>query len=113
MKLSETILNKDETLKINFTITNTGKVVGEEVVQLYIQDTFASVVRPVKELKDFAKVKLKPGESKEITFELAPEKLSFYHEEKGWIVEAGEFKIMIGAASDNIKLNSLFELRDR
>lgn len=111
LKLSQTSVNKGETVKVSFTLTNTGKVVGEEVAQLYIQDTFASVVRPVKELKDFAKVKLKPGESKEITFELNPEKLSFYHEEKGWITEPGEFKVMVGTASNDIKLKSSFELK--
>jgi len=111
LKLSTTNPQKDETIKVSFKLTNSGKLVGEEVAQLYMQDTFASVVRPVKELKDFIKVKLKPGESKEITFELTPEKLSFYHEEKGWITEPGEFKLMIGAASNDIKLKAAFELK--
>lgn len=62
-------------------------------------------------LKDFAKVTLKPGESKEITFELTPEKLSFYHEEKGWMIEPGEFRLMIGSASNDIKLKTSFELK--
>lgn len=111
LKLSSSNPQKNETVKVSFTLTNTGKVAGEEVAQLYMQDTFASVVRPVKELKDFAKVKLKPGESKQIIFELSPEKLSFYHEEKGWIIEPGEFKVMVGAASNDIKLKSSFEFR--
>lgn len=111
LKLSSTAINQKERIKVSFTLTNTGKVEGEEVAQLYIQDTFASVVRPVKELKDFAKVKLKPGESKEISFELSPEKLAFYQEEKGWITEPGEFKVMVGAASNDIKLKSSFELK--
>ncbi|WP_113661749.1 glycoside hydrolase family 3 N-terminal domain-containing protein [Pedobacter nanyangensis] len=111
LKLSSTAINQKERVKVSFTLTNTGKVEGEEVAQLYIQDTFASVVRPVKELKDFAKVKLKPGESKEISFELSPEKLAFYQEEKGWITEPGEFKVMVGTASNDIKLKSSFELK--
>lgn len=111
LKLSSNAINQKENVKVSFTLTNTGKVEGEEVAQLYIQDTFASVVRPVKELKDFTKVKLKPGESKEISFELSPEKLAFYHEEKGWITEAGEFKVMVGTASNDIKLKSSFELK--
>jgi len=111
LKLSNTNPQNNETVKISFTLTNTGKVMGEEVAQLYIQDAFASVVRPVKELKDFVKVKLKPGESKEITFELTSEKLAFYHEEKGWITEPGEFKVMVGTASNDIKLESSFELK--
>lgn len=111
LKLSNNAINQKESVKVSFTLTNTGKVEGEEVAQLYIQDTFASVVRPVKELKDFAKVKLKPGESKEISFELSPEKLAFYQEEKGWITEPGEFKVMVGTASNDIKLKSSFELK--
>lgn len=111
LKLSSTTINQKESVKVSFTLTNTGKVEGEEVAQLYIQDTVASVVRPVKELRDFAKVKLKPGESKEISFELSPEKLAFYQEEKGWITEPGEFKVMVGAASNDIKLKSSFELK--
>ena len=111
LKLSTTNPQKDEMIKVSFKLTNSGKLIGEEVAQLYMQDTFASVVRPVKELKDFIKVKLKPGESKEITFEITPEKLSFYHEEKGWITEPGEFKLMIGTASNDIKLKAAFELK--
>jgi beta-glucosidase len=111
LKLSTTSPQKNETIKVSFTLSNTGKVAGEEVAQLYIQDTFASVVRPVKALKDFAKVKLNPGESKLITFEITPDKLSFYDEEKGWITESGEFKVMVGGASNDIKLKSSFELK--
>jgi beta-glucosidase len=111
LKLSKNNPQKGESIKVSFTLTNTGKVTGEEVAQLYLHDTFASVVRPVKELKDFAKVKLKPGESKEIIFEITPEKLSFYHEEQGWMTEAGEFKVMVGSASNDIRLNASFELK--
>ncbi len=111
LKLSKNQITKSGKLKLSFKLTNVGSVVGEEVVQLYIQDVFASVVRPLKELKDFAKVKLKPGESKEITFELGTDQLTFYHEDKGWITEPGEFKVMIGAASNDIKLKASFELR--
>jgi len=111
LKLSNANPQKNETIKVSFTLSNTGKVAGEEVAQLYIQDTFASVVRPVKGLKDFAKVKLNPGESKVITFEITPDKLAFYDEEKGWITESGEFKVMVGGASNDIKLKSSFELK--
>ncbi|WP_461787635.1 beta-glucosidase BglX [Pedobacter sp.] len=111
LKLSNANPQKNEIIKVSFTLSNTGKVAGEEVAQLYIQDTFASVVRPVKALKDFAKVKLNPGESKVITFEITPDKLAFYDEEKGWITESGEFKVMVGGASNDIKLKSSFELK--
>ena len=110
-KLSQPNLQKGETMKISFTLTNSGKVAGEEVAQLYLQDQVASVVRPVKELKDFAKVKLLPGESKMITFELTSAKLAFYKEKLGWITEPGTFKVMIGGSSDSIKLAGNFDLK--
>jgi beta-glucosidase len=111
LKLSQTMPTKKTTVKVSFTLTNTGKVAGEEVAQLYIQDRFASIVRPVKELKDFAKVKLNPGESKLITFELTPAKLSFYKEKLGWTIEPGTFKVMVGGSSDAIKLQGDFEVK--
>ncbi|MEJ5995120.1 beta-glucosidase BglX [Pedobacter sp. Du54] len=111
LKLAQPDVIKGQTMKLSFTLTNTGKVAGEEVAQLYLQDKVASVVRPVRELKDFAKVKLNPGESKVITFELSPEKLSFYKEKLGWITEPGVFKVMIGGSSDKVKLEGSFELR--
>lgn len=112
LKLDKAAIHKGEKVKISFTLTNTGKVTGEEVVQLYIHDKFASVVRPVKELKDFAKVKLNPGESRILTFELTPAKLAFYQEKLGWTTEPGDFKIMIGGASDSIKLEGNLELKN-
>ncbi|MES2651969.1 MAG: beta-glucosidase BglX [Bacteroidota bacterium] len=111
LKLTQLSLQKGQTMKLSFTLTNTGKMVGEELAQLYIQDKVASVVRPVKELKDFAKVKLNPGESRVITFELTPAKLAFYKEKLGWINEPGNFKVMIGGSSDAIKLEENFELK--
>ena len=111
LKLSQASVIKGQTMKLSFTLTNTGKVTGEEVAQLYIQDKVASLVRPVKELKDFAKVKLNSGESKVINFELTPAKLAFYKEKFGWITEPGIFKVMIGGSSDGIKLEGDFKLR--
>lgn len=111
LKLSKSAIQKGETLQLTFTLTNTGKTAGEEVAQLYIQDKVASLARPVKELKDFVKVKLNPGESKQLTFALTPEKLAFFKEKQGWVTEAGEFKVMIGGSSDNIKLQNSFDLK--
>ncbi|MBC7616011.1 MAG: beta-glucosidase BglX [Pedobacter sp.] len=111
LKLAQASVIKGQTMKLSFTLTNTGKVTGEEVAQLYIQDKVASLVRPVKELKDFAKVKLNSGESKVINFELTPAKLAFYKEKFGWITEPGIFKVMIGGSSDEIKLEGDFKLR--
>ncbi|WP_207534384.1 beta-glucosidase BglX [Desertivirga arenae] len=112
LQLSKKDLKTDGTLKVTFTITNTGKYSGEEVVQLYLHDLVASVARPVKELKDFQKVKLAPNESKTLTFEIDKEKLSFYNEAMHWGTEPGEFKLMIGNSSDNILLETNFVLNN-
>ncbi|MXV17092.1 beta-glucosidase BglX [Hufsiella ginkgonis] len=110
LKLSKTQVKNNETFTASFTLTNTGKYAGEEVAQLYLQDRFASVTRPVKELKAFEKVMLKAGESKTVTFTIDKEKLSFYNAQMKWDTEPGEFKLMIGTASDKILLESKFEL---
>ena len=86
-------------IKVTATVTNTGKVDGEEVAQLYIRDKIASVVRPVKELKGFSKFKLEPGESKEIQFILTDAELGFYNNTGEFIVEPGEFDVMVGTNS--------------
>jgi beta-glucosidase len=110
LKLSKTAMKNSETIEVLATITNTGKRAGEEVVQLYLQDKFGSVVRPIIELKDFQKIKLEAGESKNIKFVIDKEKLSFYNKDLNWIAEPGEFELMIGASSADIKLRSSFEL---
>jgi beta-glucosidase len=81
------------------TVTNTGKRAGDEVVQLYIRDLVSSVTRPVKELKDFKRISLAPGESKTINFTITPDKLSFLDLNMNRIVEPGAFDIMVGASS--------------
>jgi beta-glucosidase len=111
LKINTQSLTKGQNLEVSFTLTNTGNYAGEEVVQLYIQDKVATVVRPVKELKDFAKIMLKPKESKEVKFTISPEKLALYKLDKGWITEPGTFKLMLGTASDNIKLTTDFNLQ--
>lgn len=110
LKLSSTKIKSNETIKVSFQLKNTGKVAGEEVVQLYLKDKFGSVVRPVLELKDFQKVKLNAGESKTIEFTIDKEKLSFYNNKLEWGTEPGDFEVMIGASSADIKLRSDFEL---
>ena len=84
---------------------------GEEVAQLYLCDKVGSIIRPVKELKDFSKMMLQPGESKEIRFTINAEKLSFFNADLKWDCEPGEFELMIGAASNEIKLKSSFSLK--
>jgi len=110
LKLSSTKIKSNETIKVSFQLSNVGKVAGEEVVQLYLKDKFGSVVRPVLELKDFQKIKLNAGESKTIEFTIDKEKLSFYNSKLEWVAEPGDFEVMIGASSADIKLKSDFEL---
>lgn len=112
LKMTKTAIGKNETLDASFVVTNTGKFAGEEVVQLYLRDKVASLVRPVKELKDFQKIKLAPGESKTITFTIDNDKLAFYHNDLELRSEAGEFDVMIGSSSEDIRLKSGFELTD-
>lgn len=112
LQISKAQMRATDSIQISFKLTNTGKYAGEEVAQLYLRDVVSSVVRPVKELKDFKKVGLKPGESKTIAFTINKEKLSFYDQDLKWIAEAGEFELMIGSASDDVRLKSSFELKD-
>lgn len=110
LQLSKTKINSAETLEVTMTITNTGKLAGEEVVQFYLQDKFGSVVRPIIELKDFQKVNLQAGETKTLKFIIDNEKLSFYNQALEFKSEPGEFNIMIGSSSADIRLNGTFEL---
>jgi beta-glucosidase len=97
--LSKSAISATETIKVTATVKNTGKVKGDEVVQLYVRDLVSSVTRPVKELRDFRRVTLEPGESKTIEMEITPDKLSFYNIDKKFIVEPGEFEVMVGNSS--------------
>ena len=85
-------------------VTNTGKLAGDEIVQMYIRDDVGSVTRPVKELKGFARISLKPGETKNVQFAITPDKLSFLNETMQRVVEPGMFTIMVGPSSRNDKL---------
>ncbi|WP_291286835.1 glycoside hydrolase family 3 N-terminal domain-containing protein [Flavobacterium sp.] len=110
LKLSSTKMTSNETIKVSFQLSNVGKVAGEEVVQLYLKDKFGSVVRPVLELRDFQKVKLNAGESKTIEFTIDKEKLSFYTSKLEWTAEPGDFEVLIGTSSADLKLKANFEL---
>ena len=101
--LSNQEMNASDTLTVSCIVTNTGKVSGEEVVQLYIRDLVGSVTRPVKELKGFQKIKLEPAESKSITFKLTTKDLSFYNYDLDFVAEAGEFVVFIGGNSRDTK----------
>lgn len=103
VQLSKTQLSGNDQLTASITLTNNGKYDGNEVVQLYIRDMVGSVTRPVKELKGFQKVFLKAGESKKVSFTITPEDLKFYNSELKYDWEAGEFDIMIGTNSHDVK----------
>jgi beta-glucosidase len=85
-------------------VTNTGKMAGDEIVQMYIRDEIGSVTRPVKELKGFSRIHLRPGETKSVQFAITPDKLSFLDEDMNRVVEPGTFSIMVGPDSRNDKL---------
>ncbi|WP_442266081.1 beta-glucosidase BglX [Tenacibaculum sp. ZS6-P6] len=88
-----------ENIKVSVTVTNTGKVKGKEVVQLYLRDVIGSVTRPIKELKGFELIELEPSASKEITFNLTKNELGFFNNKGEFIVEPGEFKVFVGGSS--------------
>lgn len=111
LQLSKTTISTNDSIVVTFKLTNSGKYAGEEVVQLYLRDEVASVVRPVKELKDFTKLLLQPGESKTVRFVINKEKLSFYNPQLKWGAEPGSFNLMIGSASNDIRLKNKFELK--
>jgi beta-glucosidase len=107
IKLSNTSLKGNQTLTASVTVTNNGKYDGKETVQLYIRDVVGSITRPVKELKGFQKIELKAGETKTVTFNITPEDLKFYNGDLKYDWEAGEFQIMIGGNSRDVKMASV------
>ncbi|SHG25773.1 beta-glucosidase [Flavobacterium fluvii] len=110
LKLSKKKMKNNETIEVTANITNTGKYGGEEVVQLYLRDKFGSVVRPIKELKGFEKIKLNVGETKTVKFVIDNQKLSFYNDKLEFKSEPGDFDVMIGSSSEDIRLKEDFEL---
>ena len=102
--LSKTNLKGNETLSAKIKVTNTGKVVGEEVVQLYISDPVASVSRSIKDLKGFQKISLNPGETKDVEFKITPEELKFFNSDLKYDWEPGEFIVQIGTNSQDVKM---------
>lgn len=112
LKLDKTEISSGDSVKVMVTVKNAGTMYGEEIVQLYIRDRFSSVTRPVKELKDFARVSLAPGESKTVEFAVTAEKLSFLDMNFRPVVEPGEFIVMAGSSSaDEDLLKTSFHVR--
>ena len=110
LKLSRSRIKPGESITVEVQIKNTGRREGAEVVQLYVQDVRASVPRPVKELKGFAKLMLRPGQTKVVSMNLDARSMAFYDvNKKQWSVEPGQFKILIGSSSRDIRLSAEFE----
>lgn len=103
IELSSNSINFDQKLQASVRVKNSGERFGEEVVQLYIQDMFGSVVRPVKELKGFNKISLDAGESREVSFEISAKDLAFYTADMSFKAEPGDFKLYIGTSSAELQ----------
>ncbi|MEW6997969.1 glycoside hydrolase family 3 C-terminal domain-containing protein [Colwelliaceae bacterium BS250] len=114
IELSTKSYDGEKDLIVTATITNTGKVAGAEVVQLYLNDIEASVERPIKELKGFTKVYLEPGESRAISITLNKRDLSFWDvNQDNWLAEKGEFKVLLGASLSDIRLTEVFQYNSK
>ena len=111
LRLSANELQPGDNLEVLVSVSNTGAVDGEEVVQLYVQDKMASVTRPLKELKGFTKVMLKAGEKKDISFSLSTDNLKFYDINMNYVTEPGDFTIMVGGNSRDV-ITADFQLTD-
>ena len=99
-----------ESVDISLTVENVGKVAGEETVQLYVHDEFASTPRPVKELKGYRRVLLQSGETKQITFHLPVDQLAFYDTDLNLVLEPGRIVVMVGSSSEDIRLTGEIEI---
>lgn len=102
VQLSAQQIPANGALRVTAEVENTGKRAGDEVVQLYIRDVAASIVRPVKELKGFQRITLQPGEKRRVEFVLGPQHLGFYNREMKFVVEPGEFRVMVGSNSQDV-----------
>jgi beta-glucosidase len=111
LRFDRSSMNRKDSTTVHFKIKNTGKYDGEEVVQLYIRDQLSSLAQPIKQLKGFQRVFLKAGEEKEFSFMIRPEHLQMLDKDLRWIVEPGDFRIMIGASSKDIRLRGMLTVK--
>jgi beta-glucosidase len=109
-KIAEKTIKQNGKAHVSVTVKNTGKLAGDEVVQLYIRDLITSVYRPVIELKGFTKISLQPGESKTVGFELTSNELMMLDRKMKWVVEPGTFRVMVGRSSKDIKFTGEFDV---
>jgi beta-glucosidase len=105
--LSSASIRAGEGVSVTVPVTNTGKMAGDEVVQLYLRDDVSSVTRPVKELAGFQRITLKPGETRQVTLTIRPESLALWNREMKRVVEPGTFTIMAGGNSQDVKSTTL------
>lgn len=112
LRLDKQVVSPDGLVSVSVDITNTGSLPGTEIVQLYLKDLHASMVRPCMELQGFARVELAPGETRTVTFEVAPSQMAFLTTDMKWKIEKGQIKVMVGAASDDIRLEETFTISD-
>ncbi|GAB4446574.1 MAG: glycoside hydrolase family 3 C-terminal domain-containing protein [Anaerolineae bacterium] len=111
LRLSAEAITPDGQLTVNVDVTNTGQRPGQEVVQLYVHDVTASLARPPKELKGFAKVALAPGETKTVTLTLDRQALAYWDDaQQAWVAEAGEFEVLLGSSAQDIQAQARFRL---
>lgn len=110
--LSADRIGPDETLNASVTVTNTGECAGDEVVQLYGMDCFASRARPVQELLGFCRISLAPGESKRVRFTLHPSQLAFLDGDMRWKIEKGRFTLRVGGSSEDVRAEAAFEVTE-
>ena len=103
LRVSPAAIAASGTVTVQVDVTNNGKRIGDEVVQLYIRDEVSSVTRPVKELRGFERIPLKPGETRTVSFKLGPEALQFYNRDMKRVVEPGKFTVMVGPNSVDLK----------
>ena len=112
LSLSAQEVDADGSLQIACTVENTGKIPGDEVVQLYLRDEYASMTRPVKELAGFCRVTLQPGEKKRVSFDVSPSFLAFLDRDMRWKIEKGAVEVQIGSSSEDIRLVGSFCIRN-
>jgi beta-glucosidase len=106
-RLEQTTIDRDGKTHVVVDVTNTGERAGDEVVQLYVRDLVSSTTRPVKELKGFQRISLQPGETQSVALEITPDRLAFWNIDKQFVVEPGEFLIMVGPNSVELQPTTL------
>jgi beta-glucosidase len=111
LKFSSSVISPSESVTVTCKVKNSGAVAGDEVVQLYLHDLLSDVARPINELKGFQRISLQPGETKEVEFTLTPETLSHLNVQMKSAVEPGDFRVMIGSSSKDIRLKGIFKVQ--